>query len=174
MHLIQQLTIVFSDSINALRYPILDELQISLKTLITTHLQHACKSAAKHKEKLEFCEHLSRTGHFLDELNRLSLWPIPDALHTTNLSAILDKLMDFKPYYWDIERDKNTSRYHPRSLKLSCSTSAINFKDCLTTMVFDSRAPLGLCLACVKQGKVTNEEGNCNAPTLDDHYLQEK
>lgn len=170
---IHQLTSLYSESLNALRHSILDLLEAELEDLVTIHLRHMCKSAADHEERLRPCEHLSRTGHFFQELQRLRLWPICRMLQITNLSTILNQLNDFRPYYGDKDNDEDIERCRQHRIHSSCSSPALNFKNTLETSVQDLPDLLGLCLACVKHGKITEQEKNCNASSLHSHDFQE-
>lgn len=101
------------------------------------------------------CDRLSQVGHYVQELTSLGLWPLWPLTEKTKLTALTNILENFEDYGLEIgNRSYNTFCGHqPTNLKHSLISSI--------ERIIDQQH--GLCLACVKQGRVTRAEGNCQA-----------
>ena len=90
----------------------------------------------------EFSEsdHLIKAGHFFAQLYQLYIWPISNQVDVINLDYIKSGITKF-------DEHKNTS--FKKSLVIEIS-KAID-------------AQKGLCLSCVRLGKVSSHQGNCHA-----------
>lgn len=84
--------------------------------------------------------HLIKAGFFFQELYRLNIWPISTRTESINLDYIQRAVAD-------LEEQANTS-----------------FKGNLITVIARAvDAQKGLCLCCVRKGKVSSHQGNCHA-----------
>ena len=147
------------DSINTARENALFELQTNIEAMITSYLKKDCSFKKNHESNRQPCELLSKAGHFFQELVRLGLWPLSRIIHQTNLSTISSQLLHFKNYYADERSGQRNSGYYEDSY---CICDRIDFKSKLENAVNDASVlQQGLCLCCVKQGKITGDEGNC-------------
>ena len=82
----------------------------------------------------------AKAGYVFQELYRLSIWPISTRLNTINLDYIQTAIAGF-------HEQKDTS-----------------FKDKLVSWISRAvSAQKGLCLSCVRKGKVSMHQGNCQA-----------
>ena len=81
-----------------------------------------------------------KVGHFFTELYWIDLWPISDQVNEINLDYIQSEIANFDEY-------KDTS--FKKSLVIEIS-KAID-------------AQKGLCLSCVRLGKISSHQGNCQA-----------
>ena len=79
-------------------------------------------------------------GYLLKELHRLYIWPISTRLNLLNMDYIQTAIAGF-------HEQENTS-----------------FKEKLVTAIARAvDAQKGLCLSCVRKGKITSNQGNCHA-----------
>ena len=130
--------------------------------MIMSYLQKECPAKRYHEDNNQACELLSKAGHFFQELVRLGVWPLSRIVHQTNLSTMSNQLLHFRNYISDMpgtsdDKDTDTNFSHRR-----CRNNRIDFKSKLEVAVEDAfQLQEGLCLRCVKQGKVTRDEGNC-------------
>lgn len=83
--------------------------------------------------------HLVSAGHFFHELYRINIWPI-STRESINLDYIQRTIAGFND-------PENTS-----------------FKEKLVTAIARAvDAQKGLCLSCVRKGKISSNQGNCHA-----------
>ena len=106
------------------------------------------------------CGVLMLTGHYFQELSRLSLWPMSDLElpEAGSFSQLKQKISQFEPYDMKILRTS----------KNACFIRIIDIKEALhmaTEEIYHNRK--GLCLRCVNEGRVMVSEGNCKAEFLD-------
>lgn len=83
---------------------------------------------------------LLKAGYFFRELHRLNIWPISTRCNAINLGCIQRKLVFF---------EKQDNRIYQKGLQ-KVVARAID-------------AQRGLCLACLRKGKVSSLQGNCHA-----------
>lgn len=84
--------------------------------------------------------HLIKAGFFFQELYRLNIWPVSTRTESINLDYIQRSITDFN------DQD-NTS-----------------FKGKLINVIAKAvDAQKGLCLSCVRKGKISSHQGNCHA-----------
>lgn len=128
-------------------------MQSAIEESIVSFVEKGCQNKVYHESNGQPCFKLAEAGHCLSELIRLGLWPMSRSLPNANLDDVPQVASDFKNY------SRSLYRYAP-----TCALDNTDFKAMLGQMVADATEVLqGLCLKCVKQGKVTEEEGNCHA-----------
>ena len=104
------------------------------------------------------CFHLAKTGYYIQELHRLGLWPIPKAYTAKSIQNISDRLLELGNY----------SAVDPDEDGLWCDEAGIDFEDhLLQVRETSSQRSSGLCLNCVKKGKIMSADGNCRAASLE-------
>lgn len=82
----------------------------------------------------------TKAGYVFQELYRLRIWPISTRLNTINLE------------------------YIQTEITLFCEQEDTSFKDKLVCAIARAvDAQKGLCLCCVRKGKVSLHQGNCHA-----------
>lgn len=84
--------------------------------------------------------HLIKVGYFFGELYRLNIWPISTRFSSINLDYIQRAIVGFN------EQD-NT--FFKRKLIIVIEQAV--------------DAQKGLCLCCVRKGKISSHQGNCHA-----------
>lgn len=142
-----------TESINNGREKGLLQLQLAIEESIVSYVEKGCPNKVIHESNGQPCFKLAEAGHCLSELIRLGLWPMSSSLPNANLDDLSQLAFDFKNYA------RSHYRYSP-----ACATDNTDFRAMLSQMVADATEVLqGLCLKCVKQGKVTEEEGNRDA-----------
>ena len=110
-----------------------------------------------HRSNENMCFQVAKTGFYVQELYRVGIWPINKTNTRLSIQEILNRLEGFQDYYYVTD-----SRY-----TRSCDTAKVNFKqrleDARGRMILGS----GLCLNCVKKGKIMSADGNCRAASLE-------
>lgn len=102
------------------------------------------------------CFHLAKTGFYIQELNRIGLWPMPNTTTPKSIQDISDRFLRFSNYP---ARDTWEDG-------MLCDTARIDFEEhvlWVTKQVSES----GPCLNCVKKGKIMSADGNCRAASLE-------
>ena len=139
------------DTIDSERDSILFKLQTTIEELITSYLQKYC-SWMQHSNS-QVCDYLSSGSYFLSELVRLDLWPI----HNIRLSTFSGRLLELDP-----ARVCNGQWNRDYDIGNHCQAHKINLISEVQQTVEEMRElHAGLCLRCVKQGRVTEDEGSC-------------
>ena len=123
-------------------------------------MQRRCTKNLQHRfeddDDGSICFHLAKTGFYIQELDRIGLWPIPNATTPKSIQQISSGLLRFANYpVSDVWEDD-----------MQCDGARIDFERCLR-QVRRSVATNGLCLNCVKKGKIMIADGNCQAASLD-------
>lgn len=85
-------------------------------------------------------------AHYTRELNRIGLWPPSKVFRECTVAQLLNRFRQFR----------NCQGY--RGCKCCDSDLSSKFRNVADDLLFDLS---GLCLACVKNGKLTDSEGNC-------------
>lgn len=143
------------ESIDAEREESLAGLVTGIEDILAPHLKKKCPLA--HDEDDSVCEHLAKTGHYVQELLRLGLWPLQDFIDNETIENVSKQITKFNNY---------TLRGNPRPGK-RCIRAEIDCKQALEDLNQTELEDIsGLCLNCVKKGMVTVEEGNCQADSL--------
>ena len=117
-----------------------------------------CPNTKKHEKSETICFWLAKSGFFIKELDRIGLWPIPYTNTRKSIQEISSCLRGFENY----------SVHDPFEHDHYCDTADINLKDLLIQAIeTTSKRSRGLCLNCVKNGKIMIAEGNCRATSLE-------
>lgn len=160
-----------TNSINAERSNAIYELWAAIEDVITPQLEVVCPKQQRHDSHFSPCEYLLKSGHYLKELSSLDLWPISKIIHQTDLAAVSSQLLRFKNHLLDEwgPTNANGELFKGRTW-VSASTYCQSPKKDLKSMLqkaadATSTKQRGLCLKCVKEGKVTRDDGNCRAET---------
>ena len=104
------------------------------------------------------CFHLAKTGYYIHELHRIGLWPIPASYSAKSIQDISDRLLKICNY----------SAVDPYEYGLCCDRANIDFEELLLELRETiSKRNTGLCLNCVKKGKIMSADGNCRAASLE-------
>ena len=119
----------------------------------------ACPNESDHLRKQKICFHTAKSGFYVQELYRIGLWPISDIKIQMAMSIqdISNRLRGFQDYY--ITDTWTTGR--------QCDLAKINYKESLEDAVGRMTPDSGLCLNCVKKGKIMSADGNCRAASLE-------
>ena len=92
----------------------------------------------------------------MQELRRLGLYPLSTFTNQKSIEQISNKISEFE----DITIT-GSQRYK------TCNSGEVDIKKLLEDALRTSSESLqGLCLNCVKKGKVTTRDGNCQASSL--------
>ena len=175
------------ESINAERTKTLLRLQTTMEDMLAPLIKK-CPMMSSHRSGRQACGMLTVAGHYLSELLRLGLWPLSRNVEQTNINTIASQIQHFENFdetsHEDEEdgwggqtssrgkRNKGGSRYDV--WQGSCSVPEIDCKELLQDAArVASKAQQGLCLSCIKEGKVTTEEGNCQARSQWDCRMQQ-
>lgn len=96
------------------------------------------------------CSSAMKIGLFLLELSRLGLWPLSDKVMTASGQAVLGKASQFE----GLGEPLSGSR---------CRTCKVSFKELMTKLAVEqlSKVTTGLCLGCVRAGRLMPDGGNC-------------
>lgn len=125
-----------------------------MEDIVLPLLDQDCPQAEDHEYNHQYCYILSQAGHYFKQLRDLGIWPISKRIYQTSPSIIPAELANFQNYFED--------EYG----SFECGGGLIDLKQqfmkAVETATLEQR---GLCLKCVKQGKVTKDEGNCWAKT---------
>jgi len=137
------------------------QLRSDIDRAVATCLMEPCALKAQHDEYHGECSHLARVGHYFQEISRASFWPTSmisqDGWCIKTVGA---KVAMLDTYYQD---DEDGIIKPP-----SCGDAAIDFDDALMEAVEKAgKNQKGLCLVCVKNGRVTKQDGNCYARESD-------
>ena len=101
------------------------------------------------------CSHLAQTGHYVEELLRLELWPISNIATKKTIAMVLKQIEQFEDYAYIGGKS------------CSCGGGSFNAKKLLQELSNKHSNQLrGLCLHCVKKGKITRIEGSCMESSL--------
>lgn len=126
----------------------------AIEAILAPHLARQCPNKALHIPNKNNCTHLAKSGHFVQELDRLGLWPILKAFHDNSIAGTSDRIMSFKDY--DIS-DQLYNLEHCDNARIAC-------KSLLQEVVLKTPdEQLGRCLNCVKKGIFSKQDGNCQA-----------
>ncbi len=107
-------------------------------------------------DSVKGCRHLAKSGHYMQELLRLELWPISKVMSQKTIGMILAQMKQYKYYKFKNREYRN------------CLGERCDFKKLLETSADKHRDEvLALCLNCVIKGKPTMVEGNCGAKLLE-------
>ena len=121
------------------------------------HMKKACPNASAHLRKRSMCFHAAKTGFYVHQLYRVGLWPIDYTTAQLSIQEISNRLEGFQDYYLE----------GPEIGGRPCDLANIDF----TQHLKDARAKMipssGLCLNCVKKGKIRRADGNCRAASLE-------
>ncbi|KAL6715638.1 hypothetical protein ACLMJK_006599 [Lecanora helva] len=129
----------------------------AIDALIAPFVRTKCHYSEEHSNK-EACFHLAETGHFFQELLRCKLWPFFGDWTDRHLEQTATNLGTFKEYLGDF----NSGTYY-------CTSSKRNFLPQMKPIAEQARKEkLGLCLNCIKQGKITTKDGNCSASRIEE------
>lgn len=161
------LIVSLSGSIIAEREGALLQMQTTIEDIISPQLKAVCPKQQQHDVNHTPYEYLLRTDHYLKQLSGLGLWPISRMFHQTNLSDISSQLLEFRNYAVDdVNRNtvfRSSSCHH---FVTDCQSMQTDFRNILQTAANAvSTQQQGLCLKCIKSGKITKEDGNCRAAT---------
>lgn len=119
----------------------------------------ACPKEFDHVQKQKSCFHTAKSGFYVQELYRIGLWPISDTKiqMAMSIQTISNRLRGLRDYYmtdaWTMGRQ--------------CDLAKINFKQRLEDAMERTTPDSGLCLNCVKKGKIMSADGNCRAASLE-------
>ncbi|KAK3178658.1 hypothetical protein OEA41_000795 [Lepraria neglecta] len=169
------------DSINAERTKTLLRLQTTIEDMLPPFINDKCP-------EMSSCRLLTVAGYYLSELIRLGLWPLSRIVEQTSINTIASQIEHFENFdetsHEDEEdgwggRTSSGGKKNRRGKKFevwqeSCSVPEIDCKKLLQDAAsVASKALQGLCLNCIKEGKVTTEEGNCQARSQWDCQMQQ-
>ena len=120
-------------------------------------MEMACPKASDHQRRQSMCFHVAKSGFYVQELYRIGLWPIKNTDTQMSIRDISNRLRCFQDYYIT----------DPSDVGHRCDLANIDFKqrlvDATGRMISDS----GLCLHCVKKGKIMKADGNCRAASVE-------
>ena len=122
-------------------------------SLLTLHMKTACSKASAHPSQRETCFQTAKAGFYVQELYRIGLWPINNRNTQMSIQEISNRLQGFRDYY--------ITQSWP------CVSPIINFKQGLVDATGRMISGSGLCLNCVKKGKIMIADGNCRAVSLE-------
>ena len=123
------------------------------------YLVHDCPAKLQHEARTTSCEHLSKIGHYFKWLYGSGLWPL-SKMQTLSITKVSDRLSKFENY----DRDPAEVYWLEGIHYIGCQTPQTDLKDVLEGHAKKAvETQQGLCLACVKRGRVAEEEGNCRA-----------
>ncbi|KAL2052230.1 hypothetical protein ABVK25_007389 [Lepraria finkii] len=151
-----------------------------------------CPEMSLHRIGRQPCGLLTVVGHYLSELVRLGLWPLSRIVEQTNINTIASQIQHFENFDETSHEDEEdgwggrTPQFGTRKnrarkkqveyvvLREGCSIPEIDCKKLLQDATrVASEAQQGLCLNCIKNGRVTTEEGNCQARCQWDCQMQQ-
>lgn len=91
-------------------------------------------------------EQNNSTLHYLQELNRVGLWPVSTYFREPGLKALLRKFHLFEKCHMG-----------------GCNCRGHDFKGHLHRVAVEIEAKRGLCLKCARHGMLSSQGGNCTA-----------
>ena len=103
------------------------------------------------------CLQTAKAGFYVQELYRIGLWPINNTNTQMSIQEISNRLRGFQDYYI-------TDPYNTGCL---VDFADINFKPRLVEATRRMISASGLCLNCVKKGKIMSADGNCREASLE-------
>lgn len=128
------------------RYLYMHGLLTAVEATMGRHLTKKCSHRHNHITNSSPCGLLSNTGHFIQELHRLDLWPLLQSFHDGSLELVSCQILKFENY--KVSRACHTTN---NSGKVYCDAQEVDFRDLLNDVVEEStKSQLGLCLDCVK------------------------
>ncbi|KAL2037384.1 hypothetical protein N7G274_009869 [Stereocaulon virgatum] len=146
------------DSIDAEREAHLRRFVTTLQTILIPHLTAQCPSHSLHGTINAACGHLMKSGHYIQELHRLQLWPMPDSDSTKSLRDIYDR-------FYGLQRCPIVNPWCHNS---QWDVAKIDCTQLLMTAGHEILAkPVGLCLNCVRDGRIMRQDGNCQKQSLE-------
>ena len=117
-----------------------------------------CPDESSHLERGTVCFRLAKSGFYIHELYRIGLWPIPNSNTQKSIKKTSNCLLSFENY----------TASQPSNFGRRCDIAMIDFKHhLLQATEMTSKRNRGLCLNCVKKGKIMVAEGNCRATSLE-------
>ena len=112
----------------------------------------------EHHDDTAICFHLAKTGYYIQELHRIGLWPIPNLDTAKSIQDVSDRLLKICNY----------SAVDLCEAGMCCDEANIDFEEHLLQVTETiSKCNTGLCLNCVKKGKIMSADGNCRAASLE-------
>ena len=122
-------------------------------------MKKKCPKASDHRAESTLCFHVAKTGCFIHELYRIDLWPIPDTKTQTSIQELSDSLEKF---------DDNSLHEIPHYGEERCEPyPVVDFEKLLLQATDKISERGGLCMNCVKKGKIMVADGNCRARSLE-------
>ena len=117
-----------------------------------------CPDKDYHHSSGKICFRVSKSGFYIQELYRIGLWPIPDTSTQKSIEEISNCLLGFE----------NDTFIHRSKIGPMCDVANIDFKDLLLQATERTmKRSRGLCLNCVKKGRIMIADGNCRATSLE-------
>lgn len=133
----------------------LHKLLAAIESVLIPHIQTPCPVSHLHRLPKSPCSHLSKSGHYLQELLRLGLWPISNTIEHKTVESVAGQIIQLENYY---------DRYGSNGTGAICKSPSIDLEKRLQEVVSEhSEDQKGLCLNCVRHGKATVNQGNCVA-----------
>ena len=179
---------ITKESINAERTKTLLRLQTTIEDMLVPLIKK-CPEMSLHRIDRQACGLLTVVGHYLSELVRLGLWPLSRIVEQNNINTIASQIQHFENFDETSHEDEGddwgcrTPPFGPQKNKVGkkyvvwrerCSVPEIDCKKLLQDATrVASEAQQGLCLNCIKNGRVTTEEGNCQARCQWDCQMQQ-
>ena len=121
-------------------------------------MKSKCRLTARHQANGSKCSRLAKSGFFIEQLDYIGLWPIPYTNTQKSIQEVSSRLLKFENY-----SSQDTSEYGQL-----CDDTTTDFKHrLLQATEVTSKRSRGLCLNCVKNGKIMIAEGNCRATSLE-------
>ncbi len=147
------------DSVDSERRAGLIQLQSDIDRVIVDCLTRSCGVDSLHEDDDEECCHLTRVGYYFQEINRAHLWPTSMMCGDGwCIEAVKAKVSKMKTYHRDDRRGNINNE------PSECADDTWGFRERLTeavTKAVDNQK--GLCLMCLKSGRVRKQDGNCYA-----------
>lgn len=147
---------LFSDSINTERDHTLHDLEQQIELIIASLVKYDCPEDHRGDTNPRVWYQLSEISHYFKELSSLGLWPMSARLDRIALVRIPSDLYRFSNYA------SESDTYGFQDTLCNAKSQPKNVK----RLLFESVTKLlehqqGLCITCVKEGRVTRAEGNC-------------
>ena len=121
-------------------------------------MRRKCPKTAKHRAEATWCFHVHTTGCVMEELYSIGLWPIPDTNTQMTIQEVSDRLSRFEDHTFTEGYDSDEEW---------CDEWKFDFKQVLLDAVKKTSVRGGLCMNCVKKGKIMVADGNCRAKSLE-------
>lgn len=175
---------ITKESINAERTKTLLRLQTAIEDMLVPLIDN-CPEMSLHRSRRQACGLLTVVGHYLSELVRLGLWPLSRIVEQTNINIIASQIQHFENFDeisheddWGGRTQLRPQKYHVGKKQIvwqeRCRVPEIDCKKLLQDAIrVASKDQQGLCLNCIKNGRVTTEEGNCQARCQWDCQMQQ-